>query len=110
MQHNCIASYQFEKGALHSQEALAPYAFSWTLPVRRQLKSVANLPWRVFMYRACNTFIDDLFAFIIKMPALHRLSALRDDVVFLVYLFQRCPPLHPKTVVCSGSPESSGME
>jgi len=59
------------------------------LPSLPQLKSVANLPWRVFVYRACNTFIDDLFAFIIRMPTLHRLSAFRDDVVFLVYLFQR---------------------
>lgn len=32
-----------------------------------QLKSVAHLPWRVFVYKALNTFIDDLFAFIIKV-------------------------------------------
>jgi hypothetical protein len=30
-----------------------------------------------------------LFAFIIKMPTMHRLSVFRDDVVFLVYLYQR---------------------
>lgn len=36
-----------------------------------------------------NTFIDDLFAFIIKMPTMHRLSCFRDDVVFLIYLYQR---------------------
>lgn len=44
---------------------------------------------RVFMYKALNTFIDDLFAFIIKMPTLHRLACLRDDVVFVVFLYQR---------------------
>lgn len=33
--------------------------------------------------------IDDLFAFVIKMPTLHRLACLRDDVVFFVYLYQR---------------------
>ena len=38
---------------------------------------------------ALNTFIDDLFAFIIKMPTLHRLSCFRDDLIFLVYLYQR---------------------
>jgi len=50
---------------------------------------VAHLPWRTFMYKALNTFIDDLFAFIIKMPTLHRLSCFRDDFVFLIYLYQR---------------------
>jgi hypothetical protein len=74
--------------------ASAVYAFGFVLMtpqlyINYKLKSVANLPWRVFVYRACNTFIDDLFAFIIRMPTLHRLSAFRDDVVFLVYLFQR---------------------
>ena len=41
------------------------------------------------MYKALNTFIDDLFAFAIKMPTLHRLACLRDDVIFLIYLYQR---------------------
>ncbi|CAG0891272.1 unnamed protein product [Darwinula stevensoni] len=38
---------------------------------------------------ACNTFIDDLFAFIIRMPTMHRIACFRDDVVFLIYLYQR---------------------
>ena len=41
------------------------------------------------MYKALNTFIDDLFAFIIKMPTMLRLSCLRDDFIFLIYLYQR---------------------
>jgi len=41
------------------------------------------------MYKALNTFIDDLFAFIIKMPMMHRLSCFRDDIIFLIYLYQR---------------------
>jgi hypothetical protein len=36
-----------------------------------------------------NTFIDDMFAFIIKMPTMHRLSAFRDDVIFFIFLYQR---------------------
>ena len=36
-----------------------------------------------------NTFIDDLFAFIIKMPIMHRLACLRDDFVFFIFLYQR---------------------
>jgi len=39
--------------------------------------------------QALNTFIDDIFAFIIKMPTLHRLSCLRDDLIFVIYLYQR---------------------
>ncbi len=48
---------------------------------------VCTWPWRA--PQALNTFIDDLFAFIIKMPTMHRLSCLRDDVIFVVYLYQR---------------------
>lgn len=54
-----------------------------------KLKSVAHLPWRQMTYKFLNTIIDDLFAFVIKMPWLHRLSVFRDDVVFLIYLYQR---------------------
>ena len=53
------------------------------------MKSVAHLPWRQLTYKFLNTIIDDLFAFVIKMPLLHRLSVFRDDVVFLIYLYQR---------------------
>lgn len=57
--------------------------------INYKLKSVAHIPWRVFIYKSLNTFIDDLFAFIIKMPTLHRLACFRDDVVFVIYLYQR---------------------
>ncbi|KAI7733783.1 hypothetical protein M8C21_023333 [Ambrosia artemisiifolia] len=53
------------------------------------LKSVAHMPWRQMTYKFLNTIIDDLFAFVIKMPMLHRLSVFRDDVIFLIYLYQR---------------------
>lgn len=54
-----------------------------------RLKSVAHLPWTVLVFRFFNTIIDDLFAVIIKMPLMHRVSVFRDDVVFLIYMFQR---------------------
>ncbi|OZJ03864.1 hypothetical protein BZG36_03661, partial [Bifiguratus adelaidae] len=57
--------------------------------INYKLKSVAHMPWRTLMYKSLNTFIDDLFAFVIKMPTLHRLACLRDDAVFFVYLYQR---------------------
>ena len=40
-------------------------------------------------YKFLNTIIDDLFAFVIKMPTLHRISVFRDDVIFLLFLYQR---------------------
>ena len=38
------------------------------------MKSVAHLPWRMMTYKALNTFIDDLFAFVIQMPMLYRIG------------------------------------
>ncbi|CAG2168776.1 unnamed protein product [Oppiella nova] len=71
------------------------YAFGFLfmfpqLFINYKLKSVAHLPWRAFMYKAFNTFIDDLFAFLItSLPTAHRVAAFRDDVVFVIYLYQR---------------------
>ncbi|KAH8045059.1 apoptotic process [Aureococcus anophagefferens] len=70
------------------------YAFGFVmmtpqLYINYRLKSVEHLPWRAMVYKSLNTFIDDLFAFIIKMPTMHRLSCLRDDVIFVATLYQR---------------------
>ncbi|KAI9360513.1 cleft lip and palate transmembrane protein 1-domain-containing protein [Pilaira anomala] len=68
------------------------FGFITMLPqlyINYRLKSVAHMPWKTLMYKSLNTFIDDLFAFVIKMPTLHRLACLRDDFVFFVYLYQR---------------------
>lgn len=64
-----------QKGSLSG--AVYMFGFLQMTPqlfINYKLKSVAHLPWRVFVYKALNTFIDDMFAFIIKMPTLHRLS------------------------------------
>jgi len=59
------------------------------LYINYRLKSVAHLNWRTMTYKSINTFIDDLFAFVIKMPIMHRLACLRDDVIFFIFLWQR---------------------
>jgi hypothetical protein len=67
------------------------YGFLMMVPslyINYRLKSVAHMPARAMTYKFLNTFIDDLFAFTIKMPLLHRLATLRDDVIFFVYLYQ----------------------
>ena len=46
--------------------------------IKYKLKSVSHLPWRMMTYKALNTFIDDLFAFVIKMPTMYRLGCFRD--------------------------------
>lgn len=57
--------------------------------INYKLKSVAHLPWRMLTYKALNTFIDDLFAFVIKMPMLYRIGCFRDDIIFCIYVYQR---------------------
>ncbi|KAK4550694.1 hypothetical protein LTR36_000273 [Oleoguttula mirabilis] len=67
------------------------YGFLMMVPslyINYRLKSVAHMPARAMMYKFLNTFIDDLFAFTIKMPLLHRLATLRDDIIFFFYIYQ----------------------
>ncbi|KAI1075932.1 cleft lip and palate transmembrane 1 [Whalleya microplaca] len=68
------------------------YGFLLMVPslyINYRLKSVAHMPGKAMMYKFLNTFIDDLFAFTIKMPFLHRLATFRDDIIFFIYLYQR---------------------
>jgi hypothetical protein len=39
------------------------------LYINYRLKSVAHLPWRVMMYKVFNTFVDDVFAFAVRLRA-----------------------------------------
>ncbi|EER11389.1 conserved hypothetical protein, partial [Perkinsus marinus ATCC 50983] len=54
-----------------------------------RLKSVEHLPWRALSYQACNTFIDDVFTLVIRMPEIHKFSVFRDDIVFIICCYQR---------------------
>lgn len=72
---------------------MAVYVFGFILMVPQvylnyKLKSVEHLPWRMLFYRFLNTIIDDLFAFIISMPTMHRLACFRDDIIFVIFLVQ----------------------
>lgn len=46
------------------------------------------MPGKALTYKFLNTFIDDLFAWTVKMPLLHRLATFRDDIIFFVWLYQ----------------------
>ena len=50
-----------------------------------KLKSVAHLPWRVLCYRFINTFIDDLFAFIIRMVSTLHIHGIQNHNPTLMY-------------------------
>jgi len=54
--------------------------------INYKLKSVAHLPWRMLSYKFLNTFIDDIFAFVIKMPTLYRLGCFRDGMFVLCFI------------------------
>ena len=47
------------------------FGFAQMVPqlyINYRLKSVAAMPWKTMAYKSLNTFIDDLFSFIVKMP------------------------------------------
>ena len=59
------------------------------LYINYKLKSVEHLPWKFLWYKFFNTIIDDLFAFVIRMPIMHRIACFRDDIIFVIYIIQR---------------------
>uniref|UniRef100_A0A673HD75 Lipid scramblase CLPTM1L n=1 Tax=Sinocyclocheilus rhinocerous TaxID=307959 RepID=A0A673HD75_9TELE len=52
-------------------------------------KKVESQCWFAFASQGLNTFISDVFSGIITTPGPHHLACFRDDVVFLIYLYQR---------------------
>jgi len=48
------------------------------LYINYKLKSVEHLNWRGLVYRFVTTIIDDVFAFMVTMPALRRMMYFRD--------------------------------
>lgn len=56
--------------------------------INYRIKSVESIALGTFFFRAINTFVDDLFTFVIPMPMLARLAAFRDDIIFFVFLYQ----------------------
>ncbi|GMH95566.1 hypothetical protein TrVE_jg3661 [Triparma verrucosa] len=57
--------------------------------INYRLKSVEALPWRALCYKFSSTFIDDIFAVVIRMPLSSRLACFRDDIVFFGLCYQR---------------------
>ena len=53
-----------------------------------KLKSVEHLPMKAMTYKFLNTIIDDLYAFAVKTPTMYRIFCFRDDVIFVIYIYQ----------------------
>ncbi|XP_014867520.1 PREDICTED: cleft lip and palate transmembrane protein 1-like protein isoform X1 [Poecilia mexicana] len=70
--------------------SMAPQLF-----INDKLKSVSHLQGAVLMYRGVNTLISDLcacasfFSSSVPFTSSHQLSCFRDELLFLLYLFQR---------------------
>ncbi len=47
--------------------------------INHRLKSVSHLPWQFLCYRFTTTFIDDVFAFLMNIPLMHRIACLRGE-------------------------------
>ena len=57
------------------------------MPRRTMIYKCFILSW-FRLTTVLNTIVDDLFSFCISMPTLHRLACFRDDVIFVIYLYQ----------------------
>ena len=77
---NSLASFVYGAGFL----LMTPQVM-----INYKLQSVAHMPWEVLSYKFLNTFIDDLFALIVEMPDMHKMSVFRDDIVFVICIVQR---------------------
>ena len=53
-----------------------------------KLKSVEHMPWKLLTFRFLNTIIDDLFVFAVKTPTMYRISCFKDDVIFVIFIYQ----------------------
>ncbi|KAJ9125361.1 hypothetical protein QFC22_000321 [Naganishia vaughanmartiniae] len=73
-------------------QAIYMFGFAQLVPqliINYKLKSVAHMPMKAMVYKTLTTIVDDCASFVIHMPWLHRLACFRDDVVFLILLYQR---------------------
>ena len=88
--------YQEHKGWYSfTISTLVGFVYTWgflmmvpSLYINYKLRSVAHMPRKAMVYKFLNTIVDDLFSFCIRMPFLHRLACFRDDVIFVIYIFQ----------------------
>ncbi|EAX84311.1 hypothetical protein TVAG_515920 [Trichomonas vaginalis G3] len=60
------------------------------LYINYKLKSVAGISFTVLVYKCIGTFIDDLYAILMNLPTLYKITCFRDDITFFIWVFQCC--------------------
>jgi hypothetical protein len=76
-----------------SAGAIYAFGFLLMLPqvyVNYRLKTVAGMNRLTLAYKFLNTFIDDLYAFLSSCSLMYKIACFRDDVIFVIWLFQCC--------------------
>ena len=71
--------------------AIYSFGFLGMIPqlvVNYRLKTVAGMSHAALMFKFLNTFIDDLYTFVAKMPLMMKIACFRDDVIFFIWVFQ----------------------
>jgi hypothetical protein len=75
--------------------ALADYVYMFgfiamtpQLYINYKFHSVAHLPLNAMMYKIFCTFVDDIYAWMTNMPWKHRLMTMRDDLIFIGFIYQ----------------------
>lgn len=53
-----------------------------------KLKSVDHFPFKIMIFKFLDTIVDDLEIFALKSPTLYRIFCFKDDVIFVIYLYQ----------------------
>lgn len=53
-----------------------------------KLKSVQHMPFKALTFKFLNTIIDDLYAFAVKTPTMYRIFCFKDDVIFIIFIYQ----------------------
>ena len=84
---NSVRSYLIHclAGAIYS------FGFLGMIPqlvVNYKLKTVAGMSHAALVFKFLNTFIDDLYTFVAKMPLMMKIACFRDDVIFFIWVFQ----------------------
>lgn len=75
---------------------------SWRYRFNKDRSDIVTMFFCFFNRQGLNTFISDVFSGIITTPGPHQLACFRDDVVFLIYLYQRRWATHRRTVHVNG--------
>eukprot|EP01006_Ploeotia_vitrea_P028104 TRINITY_DN60846_c0_g1_i2.p1 TRINITY_DN60846_c0_g1~~TRINITY_DN60846_c0_g1_i2.p1 ORF type:complete len:249 (-),score=36.68 TRINITY_DN60846_c0_g1_i2:750-1496(-) len=87
--HSSWISFLLNTGVIYSTS----FSFMNMIPqvlINYKLKSVEHMSWGALCYKALASFSNDLYPFFVTdLPMIYRISCFSDDVIFLIYVYQR---------------------